>query len=35
MDVERINFADNALRYESNLTVISSKIKTLMSAIQQ
>ena len=35
MDVERINFADNALRYESNLTVIGSKIKTLMSAIQQ
>ena len=35
MDVERINFADNALRYESNLTVLSSKIKTLMSAVQQ
>lgn len=35
MDVERINFADNALRYESNLTVIGSKIKTLMSAVQQ
>ncbi len=35
MDVERINFADNALRYESNLTVIGSKIKTLLSAVQQ
>ena len=35
MDVERINVADNALRYESNLTVLSSKIKTLMSAVQQ
>ena len=35
MDVERTNFADNALRYESNLTVLSSKIKALLSAVQQ
>jgi flagellar basal-body rod protein FlgB len=35
MDAERINFADNALRYESNLTVIGAKIKTLLSAVQQ
>ncbi|VTU33530.1 flagellar basal body rod protein FlgB [Variovorax sp. PBL-E5] len=35
MDVERVNFADNALRYESNLTVISAKIKSLLSAVQQ
>ena len=35
MDVERVKFADNALRYESGLTVISSKIKTLLSAVQQ
>lgn len=35
MDLERINFADNALRYESNLTVIGAKIKTLLSAVQQ
>ncbi|MDP9902273.1 flagellar basal body rod protein FlgB [Variovorax ginsengisoli] len=35
MDTERVNFADNALRYESNLTVMSAKIKTLMSAVQQ
>lgn len=35
MEVERINFADNALRYESNLTVIGAKIKTLLSAVQQ
>ena len=35
MDAERINFADNALRYESNLTVIGSKIKTLLAAVQQ
>lgn len=35
MDVERVNFADNALRYESNLTVLSGKIKTLLAAVQQ
>lgn len=35
MDSERVNFADNALRYESNLTVMGAKIKTLMSAVQQ
>lgn len=35
MDAERINFADNALRYESNLTVINAKIKSLLSAVQQ
>lgn len=35
MDVERVNFADNALRYESNLTVLNAKIKSLMSAVQQ
>lgn len=35
MDAERINFADNALRYESNLTVIGAKIKTLLAAVQQ
>ena len=34
MDVERVNFADNAMRYEANLTVISSQIKSLLSAVQ-
>lgn len=34
MDVERVNFADNALRYEANLTVLSSKIKTMLAAMQ-
>lgn len=34
MDVERVNFADNALRYEANLTVLGSKIKTLLAAVQ-
>jgi flagellar basal-body rod protein FlgB len=35
MDTERVNFADNALRYEAGLTVISAKIKTLLAAVQQ
>lgn len=34
MDVERINFAENAVRYESNLTVLSAQIKTMLSAVQ-
>ncbi len=34
MDVERVNFADNALRYEANLTILGSKIKSMLSAIQ-
>src|SRR5690606_10222623 len=35
MDVERVQFADNTLRYQSDLTVISSRIKTMMAALQQ
>ena len=35
MDAERVNFADNAVRYEAGLTVISSKIKALLAALQQ
>jgi flagellar basal-body rod protein FlgB len=35
MDVERIHFADNALRYEANLTLIGAKLKSLMAAVQQ
>jgi flagellar basal-body rod protein FlgB len=34
MDVERNQFADNAIRYEANLTFISGQIKKLLSAIQ-
>ncbi|MDI1239454.1 MAG: flagellar basal body rod protein FlgB [Polaromonas sp.] len=34
MDVERVNFADNAMRYEANLTILGSKIKSLLSAVQ-
>lgn len=35
MDAERINFAENAVRYESSLTVLSGRIKSMLSAIQQ
>ncbi|MDP5007725.1 MAG: flagellar basal body rod protein FlgB [Glaciimonas sp.] len=34
MDVERVNFADNALHYESSMTVIGGQIKSMLSAIQ-
>ena len=35
MDTERVAFADNTVHYEAGLTVMSSKIKTMLSAIQQ
>jgi flagellar basal-body rod protein FlgB len=34
MDVERNQFADNAIRYEAGLTMISLQIKNLLAAIQ-
>lgn len=34
MDAERNQFVDNALRYEAGLTLVSSKIKGLIAAIQ-
>lgn len=34
MDTERNQFADNALRYEASLTMISGQIKGLLAAIQ-
>lgn len=34
MDVERNQFADNALRYEAAVQMINSQIKGLLSAIQ-
>ena len=34
MDTERNQFADNALRYEASLTMISGHIKSLLAAIQ-
>lgn len=34
MDIERVQFADNALRYEASLRFLNSKIKAYLSAIQ-
>ena len=34
MDVERNQFADNALRYEAAITMINSQIRGMMTAIQ-
>lgn len=34
MDVERVNFADNAMRYEANLAFVSSRIKSMLAAVQ-
>jgi flagellar basal-body rod protein FlgB len=34
MDMERVNFADNSMRYEANLTLLSAKIKSLLAAAQ-
>lgn len=34
MDVERAQFAENAVQYEAAVTFLSGKLKTLMSAIQ-
>ena len=34
MDVERNQFADNALRYEAGVTFLNMQIRGLMSAIQ-
>jgi flagellar basal-body rod protein FlgB len=34
MDVERTQFADNALRYEAGITMINHQIRNLLAAIQ-
>ena len=34
MDVERSQFADNAIHYEANLTFISDQIRMMRTAIQ-
>ena len=34
MDVERNQFADNAIRYEVGITAINGQIKAMMAAIQ-
>lgn len=33
-DVERANFADNAVRYEASLRFLNGQVKTLLSAVQ-
>lgn len=35
MDVERVQFADNALRYQAGLAAVSARIRTMMTALQQ
>jgi flagellar basal-body rod protein FlgB len=35
MDAERVQFADNTMRYQSSMAVISNRIKTLSSALQE
>jgi flagellar basal-body rod protein FlgB len=34
VNVERAQFADNAMRYEASLTFVNSKVKSLLAAIQ-
>lgn len=34
MDVERMQFMNNTMHYDANLTFLSARIKSLMSAIQ-
>ena len=34
LDIERVQFADKALRYEATLRFINGKLRTLLSAIQ-
>lgn len=34
MDVERVAFADNTMRYQTELTVVSERIKSLVSVLQ-
>lgn len=35
MDRERTNFADNSLKYQTDLTVLGGQIKGMMSVLQQ
>ena len=35
MDVERVQFADNTMRYQAEITVLSARLKGLMAALQQ
>lgn len=35
MDVERVQFADNTMHYQSTLSLVSQRLKGLMTALQQ
>lgn len=35
MDVERVQFADNTMRYQTELSVLSGRLRTMMAALQQ
>lgn len=35
MDIERVEFAENTQRYQADLMFVSSRIKTMMAALQQ
>lgn len=35
MDVERVQFADNTTRYQTDLQVLNQRIKSMLSALQQ
>jgi flagellar basal-body rod protein FlgB len=34
MDVERVQFADNAVRYEASVRFVSDQVKEMLAAIQ-
>ena len=35
MDVERVQFADNTMRHQTEITVLSARLKAMMAALQQ
>jgi len=35
MDAERVAFADNTVRYQGTVTLLSTRIKTMLAALQQ
>jgi len=35
MDVERVQFADNTMRYQADLALVDRRIKSLLAAMQQ
>jgi len=35
MDAERVRFADNTMHYQSSLQLLSNRIRTMLSAIQE